>query len=862
MRITGVEIENFGPHAHKKFTDTDYPLICLTGENGSGKSNFLKALELGLTGKAGESVEEPLDSFIKLGSDKATVKLWLSKGGKTGSITRVIHRTSTNKRELVWDGKTYKKDSDVRAALNEILGVDECVLQNVVFIPQGQMDKVLFGTPTEREELFIKMMMMGKMAKVADAADTRASNLSKTISDLGGVASEIRSNHEKAETDLAVAEKNLKATPDVSEHISQWRRVCKAADDVQRYDSIRSRAASELKEMGETLAAALKVSGCASLDDLSEKVNQEKERLEGLQELERSIDASIKHMSKLENYRQSARDFRVKLQEILERFAAAYSTKALEAISAKVESSSERATALRRAYTIYNDIASIEAKMAGNAKTLSDMQAAQVVQRKECDDLYKESTEIEAVVSSLSSRLDIIQRAIKATKDDCSDKEQCPVCGQDIESGVSTLEAKVEDCMQLLEEAYGKKAVVSAASVKANDKLSKSVNDIARLNAHVNAAEQQISKLRQEAAELGLDNTPSEDEVTKAEDDATYISDYYGKAKAACEEYARISVLLQQTEETINTFGEPPLPPEECTEEKMSQVSEDISKCRHDIQGMERCRDNIRDIASKMESLANEAARAKDGAEQASKSLDDEKLLPLTANIVSRVTSDGTVDPVDKDETRKVVMSVLEDMSRERSVNEGIVSEAKRNADEALRKLKEIELREEENAKTLKVVEELRAIKEAFGRKGIPRSYVAYHYDRLVEQANSILASMSANFSISSHPEKTATLLFCRTDKSDGGAMNQVKLSGGQKVRTSMAFLLAMQGMLASELGFLCLDEPSMHIHTEGQEAMKSMLMEMSKVMANGDAQIWVSDHSPIIASACDLVLHFDPLEG
>lgn len=70
------------------------------------------------------------------------------------------------------------------------------------------------------------------------------------------------------------------------------------------------------------------------------------------------------------------------------------------------------------------------------------------------------------------------------------------------------------------------------------------------------------------------------------------------------------------------------------------------------------------------------------------------------------------------------------------------------------------------------------------------------------------------------------------------------KLSGGQKVRLSIAFLLAVQQLVIPDLGFLVLDEPSTHLDEEARENLKELLINLGQQLEASDTQILVCDHA------------------
>jgi energy-coupling factor transporter ATP-binding protein EcfA2 len=95
-----------------------------------------------------------------------------------------------------------------------------------------------------------------------------------------------------------------------------------------------------------------------------------------------------------------------------------------------------------------------------------------------------------------------------------------------------------------------------------------------------------------------------------------------------------------------------------------------------------------------------------------------------------------------------------------------------------------------------------------------------------------------------------------RTDNSSGTYFEQNKLSGGQRVRLTIAVLIAIQRQLVPDLGLLVLDEPSMHVEESGICALRDLFMTMGSRMANNESQIWISDHNDILSTAFGKIIH------
>jgi exonuclease SbcC len=160
------------------------------------------------------------------------------------------------------------------------------------------------------------------------------------------------------------------------------------------------------------------------------------------------------------------------------------------------------------------------------------------------------------------------------------------------------------------------------------------------------------------------------------------------------------------------------------------------------------------------------------------------------------------------------------------------------------KRLREIEdkIRLDEDKRA--VIQELQRVVHAFSRQGIPMAYVQHKFDSLVSMTQDNLEIMDANFAIIPHPSKPVSLQFYRVDEPGQVLFDHDKLSGGQKVRLSIAFLLAVQQLVIPELGFLVLDEPSTHLDEEARENLKELLLNLNQQLESTDTQILVCDHA------------------
>lgn len=852
--MISVELTNFGPHKHLKF-DTDVSVVGLMGNNGSGKSNFLKAIQFAFTGKATGPQDEVLSSYIYDGgasgkpATSAKVALKFRHQGAEGRISRTITRSSTT-RELVWDGKTLTKQSDVDSALTDVLGVDKYMLENAVFIPQGTLDKLLFGLPTEREESFIKMMLLGYMANVSDAADQRISMLSKTVQDMTVLKDEIRSRQASAEADYAELEAQLKRHPEVHKELEQWNILVYSSDRINELETERHELEDTSKRYSTSFLSLLAACSppekswdtfLASQAFLTSLIASETESVNRLQRIKEIRDTIQKHESDLAILTASLQECSARGGEFKpDRTLSQTLSKELEEVRSILSSVSRLHALNETLEESKNKKDGASAFIARTETILEDLKSKLSVKRNRERDLR---TKCEMLVTLLKATSGAIQT--------------CPLCDHAFHMEMSMaqnmlrdLEPKLEACVQDCKD-------LSAELTKQENGIRIAYSDVSMALSTIDKCQEERTAILESRPEViaFLGNTEvltrkeSElmTELTKAEMeyDAAYQAhlDYVAlKSKIEAHETA-LSSIVNEDREAAKSFSETTL----------ASKLDILSNLRIKEQRMQAQKDVLLSTKAKMEETDGVLKRTNYTLELLHKRLSTMDLLPVNVNIYARLSTEYPED--DKKTLRKKVLDELELKKGERNRLLGQVQQAKQQADEAVERLREIENREAQNRQTLTIIDDLKIVREAFSRKGIPRAYIAHYYQKLIQIAQECLESMEANFTTRAHPDKPVTLEFVRNDNDSGAVFNQNKMSGGQKVKLSVAFLLAIQKLLVPKLGFLCLDEPSTHGDTGSKEALRDLIASLGAKMSNSETQIWVCDHDDVLATAFGTVI-------
>ena len=188
MKILKLKLKDFGRHKNLEL-DFSGNVVGMFGANGSGKSTIQKAIEFAVTGSIAESGSDAMCTYIRdygmEGSpSSAIVEAEFEANGTLGKITRKITYTAGS-RKLEWDGNTYTKVADVDNIMNDIIGADKRAIGALVCVKQGELDKLLNGTDSERRDLLMRLCMLSHLERASKVAAGYRKSMQSTCIDYG-----------------------------------------------------------------------------------------------------------------------------------------------------------------------------------------------------------------------------------------------------------------------------------------------------------------------------------------------------------------------------------------------------------------------------------------------------------------------------------------------------------------------------------------------------------------------------------------------------------------------------------------------------------------------------------------------------
>jgi exonuclease SbcC len=176
-----------------------------------------------------------------------------------------------------------------------------------------------------------------------------------------------------------------------------------------------------------------------------------------------------------------------------------------------------------------------------------------------------------------------------------------------------------------------------------------------------------------------------------------------------------------------------------------------------------------------------------------------------------------------------------------RLYEENVLGPQLKRVEEAKRAVKQVNALQPQIDLDTKKIEMLQTIRTAFReiQPAVRKRFVA----KITASANDYLKRLYGGAELESF-EFSEDYEFIVTRA--GHKRHAHRLSGGQQVLASMAFLMALSEVL-SQLDFLILDEPTTHLDTERRKELVTVLESLRRV-----PQLIIVDHHPELLEAAD----------
>jgi exonuclease SbcC len=260
VRPLRLDLEGFTSFRQKQTIDfSDLDLFAVTGPTGVGKSSIIDALVFALYGQV-PRVGDDYKQLISHGAERLSVLLEFEVGPDRYRIARTARPAGASKQHLeqIEGGEAQPladKAREIRARIEEILGLDYDGFTRAVVLPQGQFDEFLKGEPKERRKILVSLLGLGVYDAMQKLANQRG----------GDARKEARFVAEQLERDFA------DANPETLE--TRKRELTRAEEEAHTVEK-------DLAALREGLAVAQKLRGARrEIDELVRDAVQEEKKL-------------------------------------------------------------------------------------------------------------------------------------------------------------------------------------------------------------------------------------------------------------------------------------------------------------------------------------------------------------------------------------------------------------------------------------------------------------------------------------------------------------------------------------------------------------------------------------------------------
>lgn len=844
MKITRIRLKDWG--RHKELDESfDTQVVGLIGINNSGKSLVLKAIKYAFTNDLDDKAETYVRDMGQGEAKNASVTVWFEKNGRDGVISRQVGANA--RRKLIWDGSEFTRAKDVEAVLSDIFGADRQAVSNAVFVSQGELERLLYGTQAEREAMWLRLMNLNFLESRYDMVDRRIALLSSGLQDMTMHVDELKAQIAEAQANADEKAQILQGFgryDELSKLLDIWTELRATYRNLEECGRDLTLSRSEMRDAQAKYHAELR-----GLHDMMMEMH-ETEMLDNphIEQCREIRDSLIYQMSVLDHELGLARErLRIKkelaasLAQVTEERGAVERLSLLLAqypdmnrLVADHEKAVECQTLMRDEEARLQQIAREQAAF---------MQAAnKLIELSDRDGQFQDTTDIDTELEALQEKhviLNTTAEVLTPLKTHGLDRLcDCPVCGSDL-SAIGDITQKLTDTYNQLGEIADRmkelrqilKEIQRARTLHENDKVVCRQDMMAAM-----VRKNHLEQAARPDLRIAATRTSAEwaDEARGIQKSINNVRDLVRDLDIA---QSRLDAAAQACERIKNR------PDYEAVTNTKDSAVWDITQSRSEL-------GDRTDLINNRLAIAEELLR-KLQTHTAVQEKHAERLDNLNRQAAKRINMLLELGEPNSDrQTADLKIAELEEKSKQMSAAEGALDEADRQLLALRKKQSDLDNRVEADRRVRSLIEQLRQLKETLGRGGLATTYMHYMFGLIIKRARSFLGVINANFDIQPDPDRAMSLNYVRLDDESGCVLPQEKLSGGQRVRLTIAMLLAVQSILLPEVGLLVLDEPSNHMDEEGVERLRDLLFAVGKHLGNGNMQMIVCDHREALMSA------------
>ncbi|MCG3109222.1 DNA double-strand break repair Rad50 ATPase [Metallosphaera sp. J1] len=844
MRLESVSLKDFLSH-ERTTVSFKGDINVIVGQNGAGKSSIIEAIVFALF-REGKGKQ---DEMVKKGKTTAEVELLLKDVNLEAKVLRKIPPGDL----LYINGKlTARGTKEVTRKIEE-LGLNSKVVTSTMIVKQGEIETI-FDNLTD---VLKRVMMIDNLEKLTESGGRIKQLMDK-------YEMEVRSHEAYAENLKNFQEEKNKLEGEIS---SLLRRMEGIREEYRKLEEEQSRVKAEVKDLEEKQRVydAL-ISRKKEAEDELQRVTRELKNLEGLedriaslQSKERELDSKVamrgdivdlenkesrlaekkSELTKLEKQR-DRKNQELELKRSLEPKHEEYLR-----VKTRLEELEEYHEKFTRISTSLNDLLESKKSTEAELESLPMLEVEKIQAR--LDSVSRELDNVTSLYKEREVEQDQVRKSLAALLS--ASEGKCPVCGGPLD------DLHREELTKKYSDRLGE--------------LSRELKDLERRLDSLKKEKYSLEDERERAREMEVKRRNKENELESLSARISQLQTELAKLGSLEEEFRR----LQREKKELEKYENEYMKVQNASETEVEELEDQIAAYTHEIATLE---DQIAQLREKVGNLTKEEVeQARRLLENIRKELQElqrktgemDNLLARKRELEKRINELSTQiqllgfrkqDLELKKREQETLSKQMADIQRDIGTLEGKLTQLKDRYQVVENSLAQLQQKVKEVEKMRRAKERLEKLRKVLS-EGMLQSYlISTLKGRIENNLNDIVSMFDISYTrILVNMTQTKTL----TGKVELTALNQSgqqlpvnMLSGGEKIAVALALRLAIARALTGEMGFMILDEPTVHLDSMRRAELLSVIRESMNVVP----QIIVVTHDDEVLRIADYVIRVE----
>ncbi|AWR93436.1 AAA family ATPase [Acidianus brierleyi] len=849
MRIDNIYLKNFLSHTENSVSFKGKVNVII-GHNGAGKTSIIDGIVYALYR---ESNRAKANNLIKLGTSSATINLTISNDNSKIIVKRNIP-SGTSDILYINNSATARGAEKVTEELEKIMQMDRDVMLSTIIVRQGEIEDIFRNLTNVMKNI----MKIENMEKLTESTGPIFSVLKDINSKL-----EYIEKSEKEYNDVKISLTDLKnkyvaLNEELKDLNEKEKEINEKEKEInEKYDKL---------TMIQTKYNSLKNMLIDKENNLK-KILQELEKMGDLEKNKQDVENKINKLAGIEQ----ARNLFDELKRITKELDMENSDKnKLEIEISSIEKSLQRKEQISNEYLRYVEIEQLLEDLENEEKDYNNKLSEKKIREKRINDLREKLNrikienldEIQKNIDELDKRISDLRTQKGQSQAELNEAEKiltgfkdikdnkCPLCKRPLDEEHRT------KLMQEANEKYAEKKkeikdldkkISEAQSEK--DNLTRKLDNYRKNQTIYNQISHDLNDEEEKLKEL-------EEKLKELEEKHNYYQNLKLEEKRLKQFYEEYMTLRNITEDYLNS-----------KKQQLNNISKIIIEKKNRIDEIKTKLGNLteQDISDKLKEL-NEAKNElqKINIQIGKKKTYMENLQNLQESI-DQIKSDISKINFSEEEYQEVkqerenILKEQKDIISKISEIKGKLEQISISIKEKENKLTEIENTIKDKTKLENAKKKLQKLREDLGEKGLQNYIISAVKTKIENNLNEIapmfnlaFTRISLNFDASTRGQKIKANISAYDNY--GREFSIDMLSGGEKISIALALRLAIAKSLMDTVGFMILDEPTIHLDDERRKELMNVIRSSLDMVP----QIIIVTHDDEILEIGDYVIRLE----